>query len=251
MQSRYEFYRNAFRNIGAASLLRRQLQRKFGGEVIKLSSKQLKYPIYARKGSSDMLVFDQIFVEDEYRPLLRLKDPRLILDCGANVGYSSAYFLSAFPETYVIAVEPDPDNFALLVNNLAPYAGRYRAIQAAVWPYTEKLRFSKSFSGRGMEWGRTVERAVNSDAAIDTVSIPTLLAGHDRISLLKVDIEGAERELFSVAHDLWIGKVDNIAIELHGREAEKIFFDAIPKDRFRLSRSGELTICMGTFSDHA
>jgi hypothetical protein len=37
-------------------------------------------------------------------------------------------------------------------------------------------------------------------ALINTVSIPKMieLSGHERVSVLKIDIEGAERELFSV-----------------------------------------------------
>jgi len=50
------------------------------------------------------------------------------------------------------------------------------------------------------------------------VTIPGLMSqyGLTRIDLLKLDIEGAEKELFAAASD-WIDKVDAIAIELHDR----------------------------------
>jgi len=41
-----------------------------------------------------MPVFEQIFIGEEYSCLCDLKDTLLILDLGANVGFSSAYFLS-------------------------------------------------------------------------------------------------------------------------------------------------------------
>jgi hypothetical protein len=52
--------------------------------------------LWARTRSSDLHVFSQIFVEREYE-CLNLFDGDLILDLGANVGYSSAYFLSRYP----------------------------------------------------------------------------------------------------------------------------------------------------------
>lgn len=48
------------------------------------------------------------------------------------------------------------------------------------------------------------------------VSLPDLLTryGIDRIDLLKIDIEGAEREIFSDSAP-WIARVGAIATELH------------------------------------
>src|SRR4051812_39387542 len=92
-------------------------------ERILLKSEHVRHPLRCRKGSSDRDVFRQIFVEREYACLDDLSDVDLVLDCGANVGYSSAYFLDRFPTCHVIAVEPDPENYALLEENLAPYRG--------------------------------------------------------------------------------------------------------------------------------
>ena len=57
-----------------------------------------------------MSVFDQIFIHQEYSCLQELKEPSLVLDLGANVGFSAAYFLSFFPRACVVAVEPDAGN---------------------------------------------------------------------------------------------------------------------------------------------
>jgi hypothetical protein len=69
------------------------------------------------------------------------------------------------------------------------------------------------------------------------------LAGYERVSLLKVDIEGGERELFSTDVEQWIGKIDNIVIELHGKQAEEVFFEAIASENFSVSTCDELTVC--------
>ena len=93
--------------------------------TLKIKPREAKYPVFFRSGnSSDMTVFDQVFVANEYACLRNISSPRLILDLGANVGYSSVYFLNCFPTATVMAVEPDPDNFELCRKNLAPYRDR-------------------------------------------------------------------------------------------------------------------------------
>ena len=79
-------------------------------------------------------------------------------------------------------------------------------------------------------------------AALD---IPSILAasGEERCSLLKVDIERSEVEVFSAKGLGWLDQIDNIAIELHDKECEEVFFRAIEGRGFEVGRSGELTIC--------
>ncbi len=243
---RLAWYQEALENLGFLSLVRLQINKKLGSHSSRLTSKYLCHPVYARHGTSDFLVFNQIFVGREYRCLDHIEPPRLIVDCGANVGYTSAYFLSKFPTSTVIAVEPDSGNFDLLLRNLSGYGDRFMAIKGAVWPFDELLQFQSSTLGEGSEWGRAVQRPVgeHSSEKINTVSIPKLieLSGQERISVLKIDIEGAERELFSAGVDEWLDRIDNIVIELHGDECAKLFFDAMRNTQMTMSTCGELTV---------
>jgi len=81
------------------------------------------------------------------------------------------------------------------------------------------------------------------------VDIGTLLreSGMERVSILKIDVEGAEAIIFSANYEAWINNVDNIVIELHDDsdfgESSKVFFDAISGRSFEVSRSGELVVC--------
>jgi FkbM family methyltransferase len=241
----------ALRNLGPASLARLQAHKRFGWgqNDFKLTSRLLQYPVYARRGTSDLEVFDQIFVSREYRCLDSLKEQGLIIDCGANVGYSATYFLSVFPNSFVVAVEPDPDNFNMLQRNLRPYEGRYIGIKAAVWPRAEKLRFKQSNIGLGKEWGRAVEPDdSNARHQIETVDILGLIAHspYKRASLLKIDVEGAERELFDKPPLPWLDLIDNIVVELHGNLAKERFFNAIKGKQYRISMCEELTVCLAS-----
>lgn len=105
-------------------------------------SKRARYPLLCRPRSSDPSVFNQIFVLREYAMLDNLR-VSLVIDCGANVGYSSAYFLNQFPDCTLIAVESDDGNFQMLAKNLAPYGTRARAIHSAVWSHPASLTFSE------------------------------------------------------------------------------------------------------------
>ncbi|MDP2788002.1 MAG: FkbM family methyltransferase [Pseudomonadota bacterium] len=211
-----------------------------------LLSKDAKFPVKCRPNTSDLDVFDQIFVGREYRCLDDVADVGLIIDCGANVGYSSSYFLSRFKQARVIAVEPDPHNFALLKDNVAPYGDRCETICSGVWSHPAGLVLSEATFGDGKEWSRTVREAREGEPAMMTaIDIGTLLSrsGYDRISILKVDIEGAEAVVFAANFERWIDKVDNLVIELHSDECREIFMNAIAPLAFSLSESDELTVC--------
>lgn len=68
-------------------------------------------------------------------------------------------------------------------------------------------------------------------------------SGRQRISILKIDVEGAEGRIFSSGFERWMGRVDNMVVEIHGQANEQIFRKAIDGMPFSISRHGELTVC--------
>jgi FkbM family methyltransferase len=208
-------------------------------------TKHAKFPLRARPKTSDRSVFWQIFGDREYRCLDELNDARLIIDCGANVGYSAAYFLTRFPSSYVIAVEPDIGNFGLLRTNLAPYKVRCRLVNSAVWSKPAGLVIVES-TLKGDECSRRVREARGDEKpAMIATDIRQLLeeSGFDRISILKIDIEGSEREVFSSNYSDWLPHVDHLVIELHSHECVVAFHKAITTEPFVLSSCEELVVC--------
>jgi FkbM family methyltransferase len=211
-----------------------------------LLTKHARHPLRCRPGTSDIAVFGQIFRDLEYRCLDDTRDPELVIDCGANVGYSAAYFLSRFPRVKVIAVEPDPANFAVLAANVEPYGDRCEVRNTGLWSHPAGLVMSEQAWGDGREWARTVRAARPGETpAMTATDIGTILAGSgfDRISILKVDIGGSESVVFGSNYESWIGKVDNMVIELHGEREREVVLGAIAAERFETSTSGELFVC--------
>jgi len=218
--------------------------------TIQFRLKNAKCPIFMRTHTSDREVLAQVFIEEEYAPLA-LSRPQMIFDLGANVGYSSIYFLSTYPTARVLAVEPDPGNHAMCCRNLGPFGERASVLAGAAWPERTKLMLHRGSFRDGREWTTQVKRPDVTEGPVpggevDAYDIPTLLdqCGAAEIDLLKIDIERSELELFSRNTSAWLPKVRNLCIELHGPDCEEVFFRSLSGYSYDLLRSGELTVCL-------
>jgi FkbM family methyltransferase len=211
-----------------------------------LYSRHARHPLWCRGGTSDLEVFRQIFLEREYSCLDEARGVDLVIDCGANVGYSSAYFLTRFPGCRVIAVEPDAGNFAACRKNLAPYGDRVRVVRSGIWSQPTGLKISEIPYRDGREWAVQVRPTRDGETPdMQAIDIGTLLAesGRRRISILKIDIEAAERFVFAENYRHWLDAADNLVIELHDEECAAVFFRAIRGLPLRVWQCGELTVC--------
>jgi FkbM family methyltransferase len=211
--------------------------------------RQVFHPLQARlRGSSDLQVFDQMFIFEEYSVLRELDEPSLVLDLGANVGFSAAYFLSVFPKARIVAVEPDERNVAICRANLAPYGDRVLLLHGAVWSRVATLGLLKGTYGDGREWATQVgelseEESTSTGVQAWDVGSIIHMSGGGSVDLLKVDIEGAELSVFGESAGSWLHSIRNISIELHGKDCEKVFFAALKDFDYELGHFGELTIC--------
>jgi FkbM family methyltransferase len=203
--------------------------------------------LFLRVGTSDYPILKQIFVEDEYAPLKDLPNPQCIVDCGANVGYSSLYFARLYPQAHILAVEPDEENAAVFMLNLARYQDRVELLKSAVW--SRPARLVIRHAPVTMEAAIGVREALEEEREdLVAIDMPTILdrVKNQYIDLLKIDIEGSERELFREPEcHRWLPRVRNIAIELHDDIGRSRFLSAMHRYACQMSESGELTICKG------
>jgi FkbM family methyltransferase len=218
-------------------------------------------PLFLRLGSSDGFVMEEIFVTGVYAPLTspnsdaRKLDPvKQIVDLGANAGFSVRLWRSRFPDARVIAVEPDPGNFTACrmnveasphhsgdreLENRTPVDDHVRLVQACVAARDGTVYLDRSssiecaFAMTQFPVGQPVPArtlpAILSDCAAEPV-----------IDVLKVDIEGAERELFADCAG-WIGRVRSIMIELHSPYGVEQFMEDLRRAgaQFRVEWTGE------------
>jgi FkbM family methyltransferase len=184
------------------------------------------HPIYLRSNSSDIEVYSKVYIEREYH-LPFASSPTNILDLGANIGLAALVFSAQFPHAQIIAVEPDPKNFVLLRRNVA-HLTNVTCIQAAVWPDEGSIRLNDPGLGH---WAMRVTQVTDQGFDVPAISMESLLARlpAGRADLVKIDIEGAEKELFEAPHG-WLDQVQSLVIELHDRYkpgCSRAFFAAV------------------------
>lgn len=144
-------------------------------------------------------------------------DSPRILDCGANIGLSVVYFKQRFPQSRIVAFEPDVTLFEVLQGNVERCVGldEIDLVQAAVWNCDQdEIAFMSEgdLSGRAVslnqEWKQTAVRAVDLLGYLD-----------EPVDLLKIDIEGAELPVLRNCRDK-LAAVRAMFVEYHGFKNE-------------------------------
>ena len=215
-------YLDAFGVIAGSRVFLRK-RKKHG--TIALSIPGVAHPLELRAGTSDLYMFEEVFLEGEYaieQPL----DPKLILDIGANAGFASVWFANRYPKAKIVAVEPDPSNVAMLRKNVAPYPN-VSVVEGAVWWEKTTLALDDQGDKSGIQ-------VRTGDGGVRALTIGEL-AGAQPIDILKLDVEGAEKELFE--HDpVWLANVGVLMIELHDRfkpGCSRAVYSALTRHDFR------------------
>jgi FkbM family methyltransferase len=148
----------------------------------------------------------------EYRvDLASLAPVRSVLDLGANIGLAAIVLACAVEEPHIVCVEPDEASFPLLVENLRRNLPAAVALHAAVGGRPGRVRVvAAHFPGAN----HTVPAAGGD--GVEALTVAGLLdrAGMASVDLLKIDVEGAEREVFDDA-PAWAGRVRAIIGEVH------------------------------------
>jgi FkbM family methyltransferase len=189
--------------LAKARLLRRPIETQ-------VFAPGILHSIHLRVGTSDVSLFRDILLNKEYEWELP-SGPRVIVDAGANIGLSSIFYANRYPHARIICVEPEPSNARMLRKNMAYYPNSV-IVEAALWNHNEPVSVVDPGVG---EWGfRTIPGSSNMRG----ITLDTLMdqCGIDYIDLLKVDIEGAEKEVFENPSQ-WIDRLGVIVIEPHDR----------------------------------
>ena len=148
-----------------------------------------------RAPAADLDTAYEVFVSEVYRsprPIAR-ESVRRVVDLGANVGFSVAYFLRQFPHAHVDAFEPHPEHLRLLRANLARNGTSARVTVHAAAAGTRA----------GEAFLTDAETVSSVSARGGAGSLPVRVedfyeaVGKAPIDLLKMDIEGGEYELLA------------------------------------------------------
>ncbi|MCE2704093.1 MAG: FkbM family methyltransferase [Bacteroidota bacterium] len=203
-------------------------------------SSRYQSDIYIRDKFADKYTFKQVFLEDQYNFKFPLT-PSTMLDGGANIGLASVYFAHRFPNTKIVAVEPNEENFKMILKNTVNYPNVF-AKQGGIWndnkrlAIIDKAAYDNSFM--------VTEVAENTSDSLPAFSIHSIMQeqGWSTLDVLKLDIEGSEKEVFEKNVEEWLPHTRMLIIEVHDnmrKGAAKSVFAAISKYDFTFSMHHE------------
>ena len=211
-----EGLKSYYDSFGARGVLTISAHRLFGfPKDIVGYPKGVKAPVRLRMRTTDPGSYAGVLLRGEYDFDLPFS-PEIIVDAGANIGMSAVYFANRYPGARIFAVEAEAANFAMLEINTRAYPA-ITAIHAALWNRDGLISVGAPDPDTGAqgEWAFVTHEGPG--ASVRAMTMETLMRemGLSRIDIAKIDIEGAEQEVFEDTR--WLKGVRCVMIELHDR----------------------------------
>lgn len=188
--------------------------------------------LYIRLFSRDLDFVESILIgkknrrhiyKGEYDINLNLEFIDTIIDCGANIGLFSVLYALNFPNKKIIAIEPEKDNYHLLRKNTKDLknveclqmAIWYRDSKVKVYPSRVRMEISNTYSEGAWYVGET---DIKDKEGIQAIGVSTLVRKYNIGNFfMKMDIEGAEHEIFTCNNYSWLQGCKVMIIETHER----------------------------------
>jgi FkbM family methyltransferase len=168
----------------------------------------------------DFAALYQVYLLDSYHRLNLVPGDR-VLDAGAHVGVFTAMASRRVgPSGRLIAIEADPKNYAKLLSTIhRNQLENVVAVNAALWGSSgESLGLAGEGTMTSVTAAKTLKRGTVRSVTLDVVLSENGFSGLDKA---KVDIEGAEAEVFGARGNEAIEGVHRLAVEMHGDKIKR------------------------------
>lgn len=198
-------------------------------EQISFNQKNIKFNL---RDEVDISIFNEIFKFKEYRQTeMIIKEAKeAIIDVGAHAGFFSLYAAALNQAVKIYALEPEPDNFLALGQNikLNPEFNKIKLFNAALGSKTgqEKLYLSADSHNHSLLKGMN---KIDREIIVPTTTLGDFCSSQNisRISLLKMDIEGGEHDIIEKFSELEFSLIDHLFLEVH--ETAIDFYQSLEK----------------------
>jgi FkbM family methyltransferase len=203
-----------YRCFGVRGVLAISANRMFGApREITVHPPGIRSPIRLRLRTSDPGTYSGIILGAEYGFDLPFT-PETIVDAGANIGLASIYFANKYPSARIFAIEAEGANFALMARNVEPYPA-ITPIHAALWNHDGEISVEQPEPDAPEYSFVTREEPGRQGRPVRAVTMRTLMreTGLEKVDLAKIDIEGAERQVF--AEPEWLADTRSVMVETH------------------------------------
>jgi FkbM family methyltransferase len=168
---------------------------------------------------TQLLVVWEVFVMDAYAGYPLPEHASAILDLGAHVGLTSRFFRARYPQARIVAVEPDPAAARLAQRNLR--GSGVELINLAVAPTAGTVTLYRPV---GQSWASSTVTGRGEPIEVPAIQLDSLIEELGEVSILKLDIEGAEHAILAASQRL--DAIDCIVGEVHpvsGASTERFF----------------------------
>lgn len=142
-----------------------------------------------------------------------------IIDAGAHTGLATLYFKKLFPAAHITALEPLPQNFKLLEENVwQNNLNDIQTLEMALWPITGTIQLHYDQTpDRWFSTASTLPKAWNQQQSTTFVDVPSITLSsllNEPVDFLKLDIEGAEQAVIEEATNQ-LENIREMIIEFH------------------------------------
>jgi FkbM family methyltransferase len=176
------------------------------------------------RGVTDQHVCRDMFRLGDWRPPLDF-EPETILDLGAYAGYSTFCLAMAYPDADICAVEPDPGNYDMLVENTAALNVRTWNVAVGGTPGRAALQTKVAENQRWLIDGNDVR----------VVTLPQVITHfwgkRQVVDYVKMDIEGSERAVLAKGR-AWKLRVRMVKVELHKEDGTHLVPETATDDAY-------------------
>jgi len=196
----------------------------FKKEIHSVKIESFDYTVYFGNYVTFYYIFNEIFCKEVYAPI----KINSYVDLGANIGLSILWYKFFNQNLFVMAFEPDKNNYRYLRKNVT--VNRLKDIHTYEIALSSKKGIAKFYTiiddVQNLDSGLTLNQKlpyISYMVKVDALSNYI----HTMIDLIKIDIEGAEYDVFN---DLFktrkIRFIKNLIFEAH-------FFNTVQKERLK------------------
>ncbi|MCK9368528.1 FkbM family methyltransferase [Candidatus Dojkabacteria bacterium] len=205
-----------------------------------LRTKLRNYIINYTNSQEYHVLKNEIFINASYYFNIKNKNPKII-DCGSHIGLSLIYFKELYPNSSIVAIEPNPEVINILKqnifeNDLKDVEVIPKALSTDSNP--KEFFFDSShenwYSTGGFKQGSWQGIQKSKKTIVECVTLSSLI--NAKIDILKIDVEGFEEKILYEAKKK-LNMIDNIVIEYHpisGNSFEKII-ELLKASKFKIN----------------
>lgn len=193
-----------------------------------------KSPVICRNNNTDHCVISSTFFDLYHLPPAPLKSNAVIVDLGANIGLTIRHYKYLYPDSTVIGVELDRENYLLARKNLRGIDNCI-LLNGAIW-YRDGY---VNYQGADAQSFHCVDSDISeAGEGVKSYSLMTLFHEFDlsHIDFMKMDIEGAESKIFEDDCS-WLSYVDSVNLEVHNGEPLTKYMSVLERHGFKCEAS--------------